>query len=158
VLVVSDATPINILLRLGQEFILPRLFGEVVIPEAVAREMAHAAAPAVVRAFVQTQPAWLLVRTPSIVDAALRLGAGEREAIALARELAADLLLVDDRKARRTAATLGLRITGTLGVLLLASARGLIDLDQVLLRLEQTDFSVSPELLDEIRRQHRPRS
>lgn len=149
-IVVSDATPLNILLRIGHVDILPRLFGHIVIPTAVAREMAHANAPDVVRSCARSRPDWLAVRSPEHIDRTLQLGDGELEALALATELRADLLL---RKARRAATALGLRITGTLGVLMLAEARDLIDFDAALTKLGQTDFSLSKSLLEAVRRQ-----
>ena len=54
------------------------------------------------------------------------LGAGETEGIALARSIEGSVVLLDDRRAREVAASLGVRVTGTLGVLLLAKERGLV--------------------------------
>jgi predicted nucleic acid-binding protein len=146
-LVVSDATPINILLRIGHADILPKLFGRVVIPPAVAAEMAHSRAPDVVRRCIENTPTWLEIRAPNVVEHDLPLGAGEREAIALARELNAVVLLVDDRKARRAASLLGLPITGTLGLLKRADQQGLLDIREAIRLLMQTDFALTPALV-----------
>lgn len=63
----------------------------------------------------------------SLISGLPRLvGAGEAEAIVLARELGADILLIDERRARKTALELGLPVTGLLGVLLEAKKAGLI--------------------------------
>ncbi|MEM1095030.1 MAG: DUF3368 domain-containing protein [Bacteroidota bacterium] len=71
---------------------------------------------------------------------------GEREAIALAEAKQADLLLLDERAARAIAAERHVPITGTLGVLLEASMRGLTDLTTVVPKLQQTTFRASPKL------------
>ncbi len=148
-IVVSDATPVNILVRIGEVVILEQLFQQVIIPTAVAAEMTRSRTPQSVRDWIANPPGWLRVMTPSVVDPSMGPGAGEREAIGLAIELHADLLLVDDRKARRAAIKRGLRITGTLGVLELAAAKGLIELPGALERLRQTDFMIGADLLAE---------
>jgi len=101
-----------------------------------------------VRQWLAGRPAWIEIREPSAIDASLALDPGEREAICLAMELKADLLLVDDLKARHTAQRLGLVVTGTIGVLESAAERRLIDIRAALDRLRQTDFFISDELLD----------
>lgn len=69
---------------------------------------------------------------------------GEREAIALAEELQADQLLLDDADARREAARRSLPFIGTLGVLREAARRELLDLRVVLVQLQETSFFVDP--------------
>ena len=73
---------------------------------------------------------------------------GERAAIAVAIELRASLLLMDDRAAVEEARLRGLQVTGTLGVLLLAARRGIVDLEATFLRLQSTNFYYSPALLE----------
>lgn len=159
-LVVSDSSPLNVLIRLRLESVLPVLFDRVVIPPAVAEEMSHPNAPTTVREWLAAHPAWLKVEQPSAVDRTLRLDDGEREAISLAIELRADFLLVDDLKARKVAHRAGLAITGTLGILEKASERGLLKLRPALDQLRQTDFTIDPKLIDralarDARRHHR---
>ncbi|MBI1790796.1 MAG: DUF3368 domain-containing protein [Acidobacteria bacterium] len=79
------------------------------------------------------------------------LDAGEREAIALALDLPADLVLLDETKGRAAAAELGLIVSGTLGVIERAVPRGLLDLAAALGRLRETSFRASPKLLQSIR-------
>lgn len=81
---------------------------------------------------------------------ALDLDAGEREAIALARALQAELVVIDDQAGRREARKWQLSVTGTLGVLRTAAARGLVDFRAVLDRLQQTNFYMSTELLQQL--------
>lgn len=90
------------------------------------------------------------MRAAASADQALKLGAGEREAIALAKEIGADLLLVDDRKARKEARGRGLSVTGTLAVLVAASERGLVDLPEAIAALRQTTFRAPAALVDEL--------
>ncbi len=78
------------------------------------------------------------------------LDAGEREAILLAQELSADLLLVDDKQARQAALDLHLSITGTIGVLDQAARRNLIDLRNVIDELQKTNFHISEDLIREL--------
>lgn len=149
-IVVSDASPLNVLVRIGHVDILAPLFGSVLVPPAVEFELSHAGTPDVVRKWIAAHPTWLEVRTPSKIDATLRIDdAGEVEAISLALELHADYLLVDDRKARRAATERGLSITGAVGVLELASARGLLELNDTFDRIRMTDFKVSERILRE---------
>ena len=74
------------------------------------------------------------------------LDEGEREAIQLAEELGADLILVDDKDARREASKRHLSTSGTLGVLDRAAEKGLIDFSRALERLKQTSFYLSPSV------------
>jgi len=81
----------------------------------------------------------------------LLLDEGEAEAIALALEANASLLLLDDREARLQAKRLGLRVTGTLGILLRARKLGLIEgLREELNKLRETGFRISKSLEEEI--------
>jgi predicted nucleic acid-binding protein len=75
------------------------------------------------------------------------LGLGEREAIALACELKATQLLVDDRAARRIAVQRGLLITGTVGVLEAASQLGLLNLPAALQKLIRTNFRIDADVI-----------
>jgi predicted nucleic acid-binding protein len=146
-LVVSDATPINVLVRLRVVDILRELYGQVVIPTAVEAELSHPNTPVEVRNWLSSMPTWLAVKKPLQVDPAIVSGAGEREAIALALELHADFLLVDDKEARVAARRLQIPITGTIGVLELAAVKSLINLPSVLSELARTGFFIDPEVV-----------
>jgi len=146
-LVVSDASPINILVRIGYIDTLPKLFETVIIPPAVAGELSHSRTPQVVREWLAARPPWFQVRVPSRVDLTLTRDPGEREAICLACEIKADAILLDDLRARQIAERLGLNVTGTVGVLDLAAERGLLSLPEAIAALSRTDFRISDELL-----------
>src|SRR5437867_6701495 len=158
-IVVADASPINILVRIGLADILPQLFGRVIVPNAVADELSRDATPASIREWLASRPAWLKIQSPiSPEDPALPRHRGEREAIKLAQELRADLLLVDELRPRRVAAALGIAVTGTVGILERAASEGMINLDAAFAKLRQTDFYVSDKLLDEAARRYRERA
>jgi hypothetical protein len=111
-IVVSDTSPLTALLTVGQSDLLAQIFGEVFIPAAVQRELlrAHAILPG----WLKVQP----VRDRAKVQTyAQKVDLGEAEAIALAEELQADFLLMDERKGRRLAQARHLRVIGLLGVI-----------------------------------------
>lgn len=87
------------------------------------------------------------MESPGQTDPATQLGLGEREAIALACELKATQLLVDDRAARRIVVQRGLLITGTLGILEQAAELGLLNLPEVLQKLLRTNFRINADVI-----------
>src|SRR6476646_1972004 len=97
--IVADTTPLNYLVLIQAADILPNLYRTVLMPPAVKTELAHANTPAVVRAWISQPSPWLEVVSLKLpVDSALaNLDAGELEAISLASELQATLLLMDER-------------------------------------------------------------
>ncbi|MFZ0961221.1 MAG: DUF3368 domain-containing protein [Terriglobia bacterium] len=148
-IVIADTTPLNYLVLIGQANLLPRLYGRVFIPPAVYEELQAEGAPASVREWATHHPAWLEVR-PAFLPLDIGgdpLDQGECEAIALALELKADILILDDRDARIEASRRKLRVIGTLRVLEDAAQLGLIDLPHALQRLRQTTFRASAKLL-----------
>lgn len=149
-LVVADTSPINYLVLLEQTAVLAALYTRVVLPPAVVTELQDPEAPAEVRAWVAALPAWCAVRRPALLgepEIITHLGAGEREAILLAQELRADILLMDEEDGRQAARSRALTVTGTLGVLERAAERGLLDLPRTLARLLTTTFRVRDELI-----------
>jgi predicted nucleic acid-binding protein len=108
-LVAADNSPVRYLRLLDCDHVLPVLFGRLLIPPAVLRELQHPHTPAVVQTWIAALPPWLEVRPlrgqPDATVA--RLEAGKQEAIVLAQELHADILLVDDGKARDVAIAQG---------------------------------------------------
>lgn len=146
-LVVSDATPLNVLVRVGVVEVLHALYDRVVIPPAVERELSHSSTPSDVRQWLESRPPWLAVIRPSSAAAGVGPDSGEREAIALALELGADFLLADDKAARSEARKLGIHVTGTIGVLQLAAQRNLLELPSSLSRLIEIGFYIDPEVV-----------
>jgi predicted nucleic acid-binding protein len=154
VIVVSDTSPLNYLVQIDAIELLRQLYGQVYVPRAVVTELQHAGAPVSVREWAAALPPWVIVRSPARIDPELasnpRLDGGEIEAIALARELDA-IVLVDERAAVKVVEGMGLLSTGTLGVLDAAAKRGLIKLEPMLARLvDQTTFRCGKDLIDRL--------
>lgn len=116
--IVSDTTPLNYLVLIEAVGILPQLYERVVIPPAVKAELFDRDAPSSVREWVANSPSWLEVRscTKKADPGLARLDPGEREAISLASELGASLLLMEERDGTAIARSLGLVVIGTLSV------------------------------------------
>jgi predicted nucleic acid-binding protein len=134
---------------------LPRLFGKILVPDAVNQELCHPAAPALIREWAANLPTWMeITRVESLDDAVLQpLGAGERAAITLALAVRADLILIDERKGTSAAIQKGFEVTGTLGVLVLAARQGFVDLADCFARLKSTNFRYRPEIMSGLLRQ-----
>ncbi len=148
-IVVADASPFVVLVAIGHVDVLPTLFKEILIPPEVASELASPRRPAEVRAFISPPPLWLRILAPSSIEAIPGLDPGETSAIALAAEVQAGRLIIDEYRGRKAAAERGLRVVGTVGVLELAAEMGLIDIKQAFERVKQTDFWITHKLLDE---------
>jgi uncharacterized protein len=129
VIIISDTSPINNLAAINQLHLLHQLYGKVLIPEAVFRELTDPSFPVAGAIEVQTFD-W--VQTCAVNDRTLvgalsdELDIGEAEAIALAIEMQADQVLIDERQGRLVATRLNLRYTGILGILVEAKGQGLI--------------------------------
>jgi len=126
------------------------LYGQIIIPPQVLGELQSALGPEAVRTWAGAPPKWLEVRAAQSIDAKLGLGIGESAAIALAQELKADRLLIDDQKGRQAALQLGISIAGTLGVLRDAALGGLVDLESCLEKVRKTNFRASPQVYAKI--------
>ena len=149
-LVISDSGPIHYLVLCEVAAILPKLYDRLVIPSTVAQELTHAHAPPAVSGWIRAMPPWASVQAPMQTPAMSRLGLGEREAIALALELKATQLLIDDRLGRRIAEQQGLLTTGTIGVLEQAAVAGLLKLPEVMQKLLNTNFRIDAEVVREV--------
>lgn len=151
-IVVSDASPLISLAATGYLEILKQLYEQVIIPEAVSQEITGSTPDLPGASEVQTLE-WIIAQSVQdhVVVRALQgeLDAGEAEAIALAVELQADLLLIDERRARVVATRLGLNVVG---VLVEAKHKSLIPhlkpiLDELITR---AGFRVSPQLYERV--------
>lgn len=126
---ISNTSPLLYLYRIGGIDWLPRLFEEVWIPDAVRNELQVGRSKGYDVPNPEDYP-WLKVVNPKSIPSewlALDLGPGELTAIALGLENPERILLIDDLLARRIAKAAGLKVWGTLKVLLEAKSQGLID-------------------------------
>jgi predicted nucleic acid-binding protein len=149
---VADTGPLNYLVLIDAVDALPELFSQIRIPVAVQTELGSQGAPGKVRSWIRTPPRWLeIVEAPVAPQGALhRLDPGEREVLTLASVTAPDVVILDERRGTKVAWELGLRTTGTLGVLMLASSKGLLDLREAVERLSRTNFRAPAWLLDAV--------
>ena len=149
-IVVSDTSPLNYLILTGYIDLLPELYGEVKVPPAVIEELTNPKAPERVRQWMGNLPGWIEVRAPNAATSQLAgLGRGESQAIALAAEVHADLLLMDEAHARAAALAAGVDVVGTLGVLELASERKRLDFVEAVKRLKATNCRIAVHLYKE---------
>lgn len=150
-IVVSDTTCLNYLARLGLQSVLPGLFRQVLVPPAVATELAAGLAAHAELDQLLHAP-WVEIRTlrdnTMVVSLANQLDLGEAEAITLANELTA-ILLMDDLPGRKCAAAMNLHVIGTFGVLAAATQKGMVPrLKPVLDRLvNELGFRASEDLI-----------
>lgn len=154
-IVVSNSSPLISLARLGEIGILQRLYGEIWIPQAVWNEIVIEGEGRPGAEEVR-QSNW--IRCESISNVHLvrvlqrELGLGESEAIVLAVEKNADLLIIDERLGRKVASYLGLNIIGVVGLLVEAKHRGIIKSVKAYLdRLQKkANFRISAPLYSKV--------
>lgn len=125
--------------------LLCKLYDEIILPEAVIDEFGPLSIKCIIVKQVKSPMVNLLKKNSS-------LGQGESEVIALAYESGAITLVIDDLTARKTAETLKLKVTGTIGVLLKAQEMGLIkSAYQKAVELKNKGFYVSEGLLQRLK-------
>lgn len=150
-IIVADAGPLISLVRISRLELLAGLYDGVQIPRAVEREIMRRPP-----GFQAGLPSWIGVREVrdqrAVAALSGNLGAGESEAIVLAEELGLPLL-IDDGAGRVAARGRGIRITGTLGMLLEAKAGGLIgEVGPVIHQLRTAGFRADEALIERILR------
>jgi len=138
-IIISDTSCLILLQNIGELDLLSKLYGAVITTNDVANE------------FGLPLPAWIEIRQPknkkyqSIIEASV--DKGEASTIALGFEYDDCLLIIDDLKARKFAQQLGLKITGTIGLLVEAKLSGIIpSVTEILAKIKQTNFRISPKL------------
>lgn len=137
--IVSDTSCLILLEKIGELELLHKVFGEIIVTQDVADEYGN------------SLPQWIYVQNPTdqkyqkLLETSV--DKGEASAIALAVELIDCLLIIDDLKGRNLADALGIKITGTLGVILEAKLSGKIPyVKPILAAIKLTDFHFSKEL------------
>lgn len=140
--VVSDTSCLIVLTNIQELTLLQRLYQKVYITPTIAEE------------FGDTLPNW--IESIPVKDAQkqkmleFHIDAGEASAITLSLEILASLIIIDDFKARQIAEKLGLKITGTLGMIVKAKNQSLIgSIRPIIAKLRKTDFRISQDLIDQ---------
>ena len=152
--VIVNSTPVIGLANIGKLDVLRQMYGTLTIPQAVFDEIKS---PSVQRQ-VNANRDWIRVEQINDISQKqmyrAKLHAGEVEVMILAQEKKADLVILDDNAAKKTAKFLGLRVIGTLGILVLAKKRGYIkEVSPVLDALKRDGFFVSDDLCNLVLRQ-----
>lgn len=142
-IIVTDTSCLIILKKLGRLDLLESLFTKVIITQIIADE------------FMEELPGYFQIENPKDINyqriLETILDKGEASAIALSLEKKDCLLIIDDNKARREAAQLKIKFTGTLGILVVAKEKGLIhSLSEIIREIRKTNFRISDKYLYEI--------
>jgi predicted nucleic acid-binding protein len=137
--IVSDTTCFIVLTNIGELELLQSTFGEIITTKEVVQE------------FGEELPNWVIVKSATdkyrqrILET--QVDRGEASAIALALEFPESMIILDDYKARKIAENLGLEITGTIGVIIIAKKRGIINsIKPYLEKIRATNFRLSEEI------------
>ena len=150
--IISDTSPISNLMKIGELHLLQQVFETIVIPRIVYEELCIIDC----QKSMLEQLDWITVielKDSSLKNTLLlELDKGEAEAIALAIELNADFLLIDEKTGRAVAERLGLKITGIIGILIQAKQKGFIyQVKPYLERLiNEASFRISPNLFKNV--------
>lgn len=142
-IIISDTSCLIALSNIGLLHIIKDLYGEIIITSEVKAE------------FGGILPDWIIIQEVKDkarqADIETRLDKGEASSIALALEIPNSLLIIDEIKGRNIAKSLNIEIIGTIGLLLLASNKGLLkDVISVILKLVNRGFRLSDKLLEKI--------
>lgn len=147
--VIVNSTPLIVLCGIGKLNVLREMYHEVYIPRAVYQEVIVKEDSACMQ--LKAGAKWIHVET--IRDCAekkmykAKLHDGEVEVMILAQESNADLVIIDDNAAKKTAKYLGLTVTGTLGVLLKAKKQGIVEkISPLLSEIKRNGFYIDSAL------------
>lgn len=138
-IIISDTSCFIILTNINELELLHKLYGKVITTIEIATE------------YGQTLPDWVEIKSATdkyrqqILE--LQVDIGEASAIALALEIPNSTIILDDYKARKTAEQLGLKITGTVGIIIKAKINGIIpSIKPYLAKIRNTNFRFSDEI------------
>ena len=150
--VVVNTTPLIALSHVGHLDILKKLYGEIIIPEAVYNELS-VKAESICKKAVESSLDWIrVVKIQNQMAKTMyktQLHDGEVEVMILAKEVVADVVIIDDANAKKHAKYLGLPVTGTVGVLIKAKQEGYInELRSILQRMVESGIYLSQSLIE----------
>jgi predicted nucleic acid-binding protein len=153
VIVVSNSTALIGLAKIGKIYLLREIFSRIYIPEEVYKEVTEAG---------RNRPGSDAIRNAEWIETKIvedrtqvnllmaSLDEGEAEVLALSKELRADLILLDEEKARKSAVIAGFEVMGLLGVLVIAKNLGLIEIISPLIEeLKNKSFRISDRVIAE---------
>ncbi|NJL90987.1 MAG: DUF3368 domain-containing protein [Coleofasciculaceae cyanobacterium SM2_1_6] len=153
-IIVSDTSVITNLAAIEQLELIHQLYTTIIIPVAVYNEMV--AVDKLVPGAIEVQTlSWIRTQAVANIQGVIdiqtsedNIDLGEAEAIILALELKAELILMDERRGRALAATYGLKVTGLLGILLQSKRQGLLSLVKPVMDrlIGEADFRISNDL------------
>ena len=149
-IVISDSSPLIALSIIGKLDVLTKLFDEIYVPNAVFHEVVKTNKP-----FAKEIKYFLTGKTKNVINKmavnilSADIGAGEAEAIVLALEQQPSIVLIDDLKARRFAKINGLKIIGTMGILLKAKKEGFIkEVKPLISKLLSNNIRISQKIIE----------
>ncbi len=157
--VVSDASPLILLAKIGKLMLLKKLYSEIIIPSQVGNEVMGHKDKASVYISSEIKKGWIKVReakiSPEIVSLGEKLGLhkGETAALGITKHLEINEILADDKLARIAARILGLRAIGCLGVIMKAYEIDIIDRTEAIDSIEKlvkAGLWISPDVLSDI--------
>ena len=146
-LIISDTACLILFDKIGEFEILRKLFQTVTITSIIAEE------------FKKQTPDWVIINDPqntnNVVNYSKVVDHGEASALALSIEIENSLLIFDDLKARKLAEELNLKYTGSIGILILAKRRGLIeDIDELLAKIQATNFRLTKAFIEKLKEEN----
>lgn len=144
-IIVSDTSCLILFYKIGELELLHKVFGHIIITETVSKE------------YKRPIPKWIQIKNPSTnLHYGLQgfLDPGEATSISLATELKGSLLIIDESKGRKVAKELGITISGSLGILVIAKNRGFIaSVKPIIEKITQTNFRLSDRLIKKVLQQ-----
>jgi len=150
---IADSGPLISLARINQHELLPRLFSKILIPPEVWNEVT-VKGQGLPGAHEISQVTWITIQKPDpqlVKPLSILVDAGEAEAIALAQTTPDCIILLDDARARRIAGRLNIRQIGTVGLLLRAKRRGLVEkINPHIDLLVENGIYIRQELIDAV--------
>ena len=137
--IISDTSCFILLTNIGELDLLHKVYGQIITTIDIAIE------------YGETLPEWVEIKKVADINTQklleLQIDRGESSAIALALEIPDSTIILDDYKARKIALKLGIKYTGTIGVIIKAKLKGIIpSIKPLLEKIRQTDFRISLDI------------
>lgn len=158
-LIISDTSALSALAETRLLLLLPALAGCVTITDSVQRECLDTGAPAPLRTWIALPPDWLsVVPDPgALLQETSAPGVGEASAITLAwQHRPTSRLILDEKRGRKVAHALGLKMTGVLAMITGPAIAGLIDFEEAIRRLKAAEFRIAENPVQEARQRLAP--